>query len=109
MAGRGKVKDGEIASDAQNRFIERAGKQTENEIVLSASRAIDLPRVRRFRVTNLQGIAREMGSVYREMRRGTLPLEAGTKLTYVLLSMSKVVEVGLLEQRIEALEKGQEA
>lgn len=106
MAGRGKAKPSELAPD---RFIEHAERQTEREIAKSNHGAIALPTARRFRVTNLQGIAREMGSVYREMRKGTLPLEAGTKLTYVLLSMSKVVEVGLLEQRIEALEKGQEA
>lgn len=47
----------------------------------------------------------EMGKVYRDMRRGDIDMGDGTKLVYVLSQLSKAIETGLIENRIEAMER----
>ncbi len=45
-----------------------------------------------------------MAKVYREARRGKLPTEEATRLTYILTQIVKAHEVAVIERRIEALE-----
>jgi hypothetical protein len=45
-----------------------------------------------------------MASVYREMRRGEVPTEVGTRYVYVLTQIARVLEVSDLEKRLIALE-----
>ena len=52
----------------------------------------------------LEGVRRELSRVYREMRAGTLPSQQGTRLTYVLGEIGKLLALTRLEARIEALE-----
>ncbi len=52
----------------------------------------------------LPAIARELGRVYRAMRRGELPTQDGTRLAYVLRQLSDVLALLQLEGRIKALE-----
>ncbi len=52
----------------------------------------------------LEGVRRELARVYREMRAGTLPSQQGTRLTYVLGEVGKLLALTRLESRIEALE-----
>ena len=47
----------------------------------------------------------EMGRVYRAMRSRELDLADGTKLTYVLAQLGKLIELAEFEQRIELLER----
>jgi len=55
-------------------------------------------------LSNLDGIRREMAKVYKDMRRGSVPSQDGTRLVYVLGELRKVFEACELEKRIEALE-----
>lgn len=53
-------------------------------------------------------IKNELASLYRECRRGDLDVGTGSKLTFMLMSLAKVIEQSDLEQRLEALEAAQE-
>jgi hypothetical protein len=46
----------------------------------------------------------EMAKLYRDMKRGKIATQDGTRLTYVLSQIGKLIEAGELENRIEALE-----
>ena len=49
-------------------------------------------------------VREELSRVYRDMRTGRIPMDHGTKLTYVLWTMIRVIEMEELEVRIEHLE-----
>lgn len=50
-------------------------------------------------------IRREMAAVYRDMRRGTIETQDGTRLIYVLAELRKAYETCILDERINLLEK----
>jgi hypothetical protein len=62
------------------------------------------PRRRRPDLATLPDVRREMARVYREMRLQKIPCTDGTRLTYVLLSIGKLIESSDLLARLEALE-----
>ena len=45
-----------------------------------------------------------MARVYRDMRAGRIESQDGTRLTYVLSQIGKLIESGENEKRLEALE-----
>lgn len=47
----------------------------------------------------------EMAKVYRDMRQGRVEMADGTKLAYVLGQLNKAIETGIIEARMEALER----
>ena len=47
----------------------------------------------------------EMAKVYRDMRQGRVEMADGTKLAYVLTQLIKAIETGIIEARMEALER----
>jgi len=47
----------------------------------------------------------EMAKVYRDMRQGNIDMADGTKLAYVLGQLNKAIETGIIEARMEALER----
>ena len=47
----------------------------------------------------------EIGKVYRDMRQGRIEMADGTKLAYVLGQLNKSIETGVIEARMEALER----
>lgn len=50
-------------------------------------------------------IRRELASVYRDMRRGVIETQAGTRLAYVLDLIRKSYETSVLQERLETLER----
>lgn len=61
-------------------------------------------RDRRLPLKTAQHVRSELARVYRSMKHGDIDPSIGTKLTYVLVALGKMIEVGDLEKRIEALE-----
>lgn len=61
-------------------------------------------RERRLPLKTAQHVRSELARVYRSMKHGKIDPAIGTKLTYVLVALGKMIEVGDLEKRIEALE-----
>lgn len=55
-------------------------------------------------LTDIGGVLTEMGKVYREARRGDLPIEKGSRLMHMLAVMRSTLELASLEVRIAALE-----
>jgi hypothetical protein len=45
-----------------------------------------------------------MAKVYRDMKRGKILAQDGTRLTYVLAQIGKLIEAGEIEARMNALE-----
>jgi len=68
----------------------------------------DLPPTKgtryRAKLDTMQDVKREMAKVYREARSGLVDVQDGTKLTWMLQAVGKVIEGSDLEKRIEALE-----
>lgn len=50
-------------------------------------------------------IRRELGAVYRDMRAGRIEMQDGTRLAYVLDMIRKAYDTGVLQDRIEMLER----
>lgn len=62
---------------------------------------------RRYRceLNTVQDVRREMAKVYREARGDMIDAQTGTKLTWILQAVAKVIEGSDLEKRIEILEQ----
>ena len=58
----------------------------------------------RCKLNTLGDIKSEMAKLYREARSGVIDIQDGTKLTWMLQAVAKVIEGSDLEKRIEALE-----
>lgn len=62
-------------------------------------------KAKRLNLATVDDVRAEMARVYREMRYGDMPLEAGTKLTFVLGQLARVTEVTSVEHRMRDLEQ----
>lgn len=62
------------------------------------------PTPRRIKLTTVRGVRREMASVYTDCRQGRMDAVVGSKLTYMLTAVAKVLETSDLEKRIAVLE-----
>ena len=60
-------------------------------------RAIDL--------ATLNDVRREMCRLYRDMRTRRIDTQDGTRMTYVLSQIAKIIELGQFQGRVEALER----
>lgn len=58
----------------------------------------------RCQLDTMNDVKREMAKVYRECRSEILDPQTGTKLTWMLQGIAKVIETSELEKRIETLE-----
>lgn len=56
-------------------------------------------------LTKLEHVRDELARVYRSARTGKIETQEATRLTYILVALSKVIESSDLEQRIDALEQ----
>ena len=61
----------------------------------------------RCKLDTLADVKREMAKVYRESRNGLLDYQDSTKAVWVLERIGKIIEVGEIEKRLEALEAKQ--
>ena len=50
-------------------------------------------------------IRRELASVYRDMRKGTIEAQDGTRLAYVLDMIRKAYETSVMQERLELMER----
>jgi len=62
-------------------------------------------RSRRPDLATLADVRREMGKVYRDMKRTAIKSQDGTRLVYVLSAIGKLIESSDLQERLEALER----
>ena len=71
----------------------------------STGRNLPTPRPIRLRLRSLEDVSTELARVYRDMKSGTIADQTATRRAYVLGAVAKVIEAGLLERRIDELEK----
>lgn len=63
------------------------------------------PSPPKIRLSDLESVRREAAAVYRDMRRGTIKTQDGTRLIYALDRIWHLIEATQLEQRIQQLEQ----
>lgn len=61
----------------------------------------------RLRLSNIKDCRRELAKVYTEARRGVIPAQDATRLTYILIALSNMIKDADLEERISKLEEAQ--
>ena len=64
-----------------------------------------LPTPQVIHLKSADDVRLEMAKVYRDMRQGRIDMADGTKLAYVLGQLNKAIETGIIEQRMESLER----
>jgi len=57
------------------------------------------------RLNTIRDCRRELAKVYCDARQGRIEAAEGTKLAFMLTGLSKMIEVDILEQRIQKLER----
>lgn len=67
---------------------------------------LDDPTPRRSRATlrTLDDVAVELARLYRKAERGQIPTADAAKLTYILHTLGRVLEISVIEARLTALE-----
>jgi hypothetical protein len=56
-------------------------------------------------LASLEDIRREMSKVYRQCRAGKIRPEDGSRYTFMLVQIARVIEIGQVEARVKALER----
>ena len=57
------------------------------------------------RLDSLKRVRLELNKLYRAARLGQIPTQDASRLTFMLISIGKLLEVEMLEARLELLEK----
>jgi hypothetical protein len=76
--------------------------------VVPARRLTGVPtpfRRRAIDLATLNDVRREMCRLYRDMRTKRMDSQDGTRMTYVLSQIAKILELGQIQTRVEALER----
>jgi hypothetical protein len=77
-----------------------------NKLISVSQQAVPRPTtLRRADLATLTDVRRELGRVYRDMRKGKVATQDGTRYTYVLKAIADLIAQSDLEARIEALER----
>lgn len=63
------------------------------------------PTPRRFALTTLRAVRRELARTYWQARDGELEITDASRFAFILATLGKIIEAGDLEQRIRELEK----
>ena len=69
----------------------------------SIGELVPLPTTKKVDLHNLTAIRREMNSVYRDARNGTIEDAQGTKFIYMLNAIAKVYESEVLEADLKQI------
>ena len=71
-----------------------------------AKQGLVLPRIQIAHLTTTDGILTELRSLYRDARRGEIQPGDATKLCYLLKTMSEIMTLRAMEERLDCLEHG---
>lgn len=73
--------------------------------LMVAEKAGNLPPSSRKALSKIEHVRAELANVYRQAKTGQIDIGDASKLTYILYTLAKLIEVDDLERRIIALEK----
>lgn len=87
-------------------------KGKHNFLTIAATQGKELSpapaRDRRLPLKTCDHVRAEMARIYRSAKFGELPLDAATRLIYILSAISKIISDSDIERRITALERESE-
>ena len=97
-------------------MAKKAIKSGQNEAKTSSESTVSLPAVRKVEgqvirapivgpLRDQGGVRRELARVYRAARRGEIPVDEASKLTYCLFHLSKIIESETFEERMDRIEE----
>ena len=72
---------------------------------LPAPKVVALRTRRGPELASLEDIRREMSKVYRQCRAGKIRAQDGSRYTFMLVQIARVIEIGQVEARVKALER----
>lgn len=78
-------------------------------VVIDGKTGKPSPATRRFKLTSLRAVRREMSRVYAMGRNGEMALPDCCRLTFILSNIGKVLELTEIETRVRALERAEDA
>lgn len=58
----------------------------------------------RLELSTIDSVRREMARLYREAKAGNIPTADASRLAFILGQVGKLIEIGTLENRLNALE-----
>ncbi len=106
-AGAAETEDARTHSMSMNKSSESRTDHLNTTETVDTSMTPPEPTPKRIKLTTVRGVRRELASVYSDCRQGRLDPSTGSKLTYILTAVAKVLEVSDLEARLIALETKQ--
>ena len=62
----------------------------------------------RLELSTIDSVRREMARLYREAKAGNIPTADASRLAFILGQVGKLIEIGTLEARLNALENEHE-
>ena len=96
--------NGELPERGQeDEAIENAADVSPQAPDRSNVRALTTPPT--IHLKTMHDVRLEMAKIYREVRRGKLNPQDGSKMTFMLSSIGKVIESSVLDVRAEAIER----
>ena len=66
------------------------------------------PTPPQIKLATIEDCRREMGRIYRDARLGRIDPQTGTRLTYILVSITNVIKDHEIEERVKKLEDDSE-
>lgn len=75
----------------------------------AAGEVISLSPTPPIRLASIDDVRVEMARLYRDARRNALPLSDASKLAFILGQLVKVMELQLIERRVDEIESAMEA
>ena len=78
---------------------------TNDEETPASAESRSRPARLRVPLRDMHDVQLELARLYREMKRGTIPAQDGSRMANVLQILARVMEGGQLEQRLAALEE----
>jgi len=86
-------------------FAHDSGGKADTEVYDSQSDSLDPTPPSKIDLRDAHAVRRELSSVYRDMRAKKIKTPDGTRLAYVLDLIRKSYETGVLQERLELLER----
>ena len=80
-------------------------KEKHSPLTIDAATGAPDPTPPKIKLNSIGDVRREMATIYREARAGTVDISDAGRLAYVLTGIGKLIEVELIEQRLLELER----
>jgi len=78
---------------------------SKESLIIAKVEVLPPPKIRSVPLTTVGHCRAELASIYRQAKIGQIQLADATKLAFILVSLSRMIEVSDLEARVMALEE----